>query len=220
MSDIVLFGAGQIADVARVYMDRHSPDRIVAFTVDASHRTGDAFAGRPLVDWEDLERHYPPDRVKLLGPLSFRRLNEFRRARYEEGKARGYRFASFIHPSCQVYTEAIGENCFMLEGNALQPFSEIGDNTILWSNNIIGHHARVGSHCFVSSEVGVSSNSRIGDGCFLAGRVSISYGRTLGQRCFVGMGSVVLDHLADESVILAASSKVERFGSRRLQRFL
>ena len=38
MADIVVFGAGQIAEVAKVYIDAHSPDRIVGFTVDAAYR--------------------------------------------------------------------------------------------------------------------------------------------------------------------------------------
>ena len=39
---------------------------IVGFTVDAAYGQTDQFAGRPLVEWEELERHFPPERVKLL----------------------------------------------------------------------------------------------------------------------------------------------------------
>src|SRR5260370_28700122 len=102
MSDIVLFGAGPIADVARVYIGTQGPHRIVGFTVDGKFKQADSFAGRPLVAWEELETHFPPDSVELLGPLSFRQLNEFRRDRYHEGKKRNYRFASFIHPACHI----------------------------------------------------------------------------------------------------------------------
>ena len=219
MTDIVVFGAGQIADVARTYVDRHGPDRIVAFCVDDAFRTGDTFAGRPQVSWEELERHYPPDRVHLLGPLSFRKLNAFRRARFEEGKARGYSFASFVHPSCHVYTDRIGENCFILENNTLQPFVEIGDDVILWSNNHIGHHSRIGAHSFVSTYCGISSNVTIGEECFLAGKASIDYGRTVGARSFLGQASVVLADLPEESVVPGVGSAVARYSSRRLKRF-
>lgn len=220
MSDIVLFGAGQIADVARVYIDTHGPDRIVGFTVDDSHRTSDMFAGRPLVSWEDLERVFPPGQVKLLGPLSFRRLNEFRRTRYADAKARGYGFASFIHPSCQVYTEHIGENCFILENNTLQPFSEIGDNVIIWSNNHIGHHSRIGDHCFLASHVGVSSNVVIGPECFVGGKAAIDYGVTVGARSFLGTASVILKSVPPDSVVLGESSPLAPYSSQRLKRLL
>lgn len=219
MTDIVLFGAGQIADVARVYIDAHGPDRIVAFTVDDAFRTGDTFAGRPQVSWEDLERTFPPDRVKLLGPLSFRKLNAFRKTRFEEGKARGYGFASFVHPSCHVYTDRIGENCFILDNNTLQPFVEIGDNVILWSNNHIGHHSRIGAHCFLSSHIGISSNVSLGEECFLAGKASVDYGRTVGARSYLGPAAVVLADLPPDSVVQGVASPVARYSSQRLKRF-
>ena len=219
--DIVIFGAGQIADVARVYIDRHGPDRIVGFTVDEAYRKSDTFAGRPLVSWEALESAFPPDgRVQLLGPLSFRELNAFRTARYLEGKRRGYGFASFVHPSCHVYTEHIGDNCFILENNTLQPFVEIGDNVIMWSNNHIGHHSRIGDHCFLSSQVGVSSNVVIGPGCFIAGQAGIEYGVTIGANSYVGAGTVVLEDLPPNSAVPASASAVARYPSQRLKRFL
>src|SRR6202521_8271 len=107
----------------------------------AQYAKVDRFHGLPVVPWENLEEFFPPDQVWLLGPLSYRRVNEFRRARYLEGKRRNYRFASFIHPNCHVYTKEIGENCFILEANVIQPFVKIGNNVMLWSNNHIGHHS-------------------------------------------------------------------------------
>src|SRR5258708_7583620 len=104
MADIVIFGAGQIAEVAKIYIDAHSEHRIIGFTVDAQFVKSDRFLNLPLVPWERLEQFFPPDRVELLGPLSYRRINEFRRDRYLEGKARHYRFASFIHPNSHIYS--------------------------------------------------------------------------------------------------------------------
>jgi hypothetical protein len=86
MADIVVFGAGQIAEVAKVYIDAHADDRIVGFTVDAEYAKAERFHDLPLVPWERLEDFFPPRQVKLLGPLSYRRMNEFRRTRYLEGK--------------------------------------------------------------------------------------------------------------------------------------
>ncbi|MFG1404197.1 acetyltransferase [Xanthobacter sediminis] len=220
MADIVLFGAGQIADVARVYIDACGPDRIVGFTVDAAHRKADSFAGRPLVDWETLERHFPPGRVKLLGPLSFRRLNAFRRSRYEEGRARGYAFATFVHPSCSNHAERIGENCFILENNTLQPFVTIGDNVIMWSNNHIGHHSQIGDHCFLSSQIGLSSNVVIGPGCFLSGQVGIEYGVTVGADSYLGTCTFIAKNMPPESVVRIEGSPVAPYSSLRLRRLL
>ena len=142
MQDVVLFGAGRIAEVAKVYLDRFSEDRVVGFTVDAAYKTDDSFHGLPVVPFETLEQHFPPSQVKLLGPLSYQRMNEFRRDRHQEAKARGYGFARFVHPRSQVLTDAIGENCFILEANTIQPFVTIGDGAMIWSANHIGQPGR------------------------------------------------------------------------------
>jgi sugar O-acyltransferase (sialic acid O-acetyltransferase NeuD family) len=218
MADIVIFGAGQIAEVAKVYMDAHSDDRIVGFTVDAQYAKVDRFHGLPVVPWENLEEFFPPDQVWLLGPLSYRRLNEFRRARYLEGKRRNYRFASFIHPNSHVYTKEIGENCFILEANVIQPFAKIGNNVMIWSNNHIGHHSIIGDHCFLVGQVAIAGDTRIGEGCFLGGKVGISGGLTIGDDCFLSIGVVVTKDLASGSVVLrGARDRVAAFPSSRMR---
>jgi sugar O-acyltransferase (sialic acid O-acetyltransferase NeuD family) len=220
MADIVVFGAGQIAEVAKVYIDAHSDDRIVGFTVDAQYAKTDRFHDLPLVPWERLEEFFPPDQVELLGPLSYRRLNEFRRARYLEGKQRNYRFTSFIHPSSHIYTTEIGENCFILEANVIQPFAKIGDDVMLWSGNHIGHHSSIGDHCFLAGQVGIAGATRIGESCFLGGKVGVTQGLTIGDNCLLSFGVIVTKDLAPGSVVLRGSpDPVAGFPSSRMRGF-
>jgi sugar O-acyltransferase (sialic acid O-acetyltransferase NeuD family) len=218
MADIVVFGAGQIAEVAKVYIDAHSPDRIVGFTVDAAYRHVDEFHGLPLVAWEQLEDHFPAGSVKLLGPLSYRRLNEFRRERHLEGKARGYAFTSFVHPASHVYTHDIGENSFILENNVIQPFVRIGEGVIIWSSNHIGHHAVIGDYCFLASHVGLGSGVRLGESCFLGGKAGVETGVEIGAASFLGGGAIVKRNLPAESVVPGQSDAVAPYSSARLKR--
>jgi sugar O-acyltransferase (sialic acid O-acetyltransferase NeuD family) len=221
MADIVVFGAGQIAETAKVYIDAHSGDRVVGFTVDRQYAKSDRFHGLPLVVWEDLEKFFPPAQVKLLGPLSYRRMNEFRRTRYREGKERGYQFASFIHPNSQIYTTVIGENCFILEANVIQPFVKIGDDVIMWSGNHIGHHSVIGDHCFLAGQVGIAGATRIGTGCFLGGKAGITQGVTIGEDCFLSFGVIVTRDLAAGSVVVRGSpDPVAAFSSSRMRGLL
>jgi len=218
LADIVVFGAGQIADVAKVYIDAHSSDRIVGFTVDGAFRKSETFRGLPLVSWERLEDIFPPGSVKLLGPLSYRRLNDFRRERHLEGKARGYEFATFIHPQSHVYTRDIGENCFILEANVIQPFVRIGVGVMLWSGNHIGHHAQIGDYCFLASHVAVGSGVTLGERCFIAGSVGIETSLALGDACFVGSGALVKRNLPAQSVVPGPNDAVAPYPSSRLKR--
>jgi len=87
---------------------------------------------------------FPAAAGQAAGALSYRRMNEFRRIRYLEGKRRNYQFTSFIHPDSHIYTTDIGENCLILEANIVQPYARIGNNVIMWSGNHIGHHCVIG----------------------------------------------------------------------------
>jgi sugar O-acyltransferase (sialic acid O-acetyltransferase NeuD family) len=218
MADVVIFGAGQIAEVAKVYMDAHSTNRIVGFTVDTAYRNAETFQGLPLVAWERLEDHFPAGSVKLLGPLSYRRLNDFRRERHLEGKARGYAFASFVHPASHVYTHDIGENCFILENNVIQPFVRIGDGVMIWSGDHIGHHAVVGDYCFLASQVGLGGGVRVGARSFLAGKAGIESGVEIGEACFIGTAAIVKKNLPAETVVPGEADTIAPYPSSRLKR--
>ena len=220
MTDIVLFGAGDIADVATVYIERDSELNIVAYTVDDAFRHGDRFQGKPLVSWEALKEQYPPDRYQLLGPLSYRRMNQFRRDRYLEGLDRGYRFASFIHPSCHIYSDQIGSNCFMLEANVVQPFVTIGDNVMLWSGNHIGHHSTLGNHVFVGAQVGISGGATIGDESFIGGKTGIGSGCQVGKAAFIAEGCAINSNVADHAVYLKPGTKPTKHHSSRIARLM
>jgi sugar O-acyltransferase (sialic acid O-acetyltransferase NeuD family) len=201
MADIVIFGASMSAQVARTYLERDSDHRVVGFAVDAAYASSEKFDGLPLVPWERLEQTFPPTQVQLLGPISYRRLNEFRRDRYLEGKARGYRFASFIHSSCLAHAEQIGEHCFILAGTIIEPYATIGDNVVIWSGSHIAHHCALGDHCFISGKVGISGATRLGERCFVGGGAIVSEGLTIGDGCLLSFGAVVTKSVPAGSIV-------------------
>ncbi|WP_270732149.1 acetyltransferase [Shimia sp. Alg240-R146] len=218
MARVVLFGIGQVSETLTVYLERESDHEIVGYTVDAAFRDGKTqFMGKPVFDWETLETHFAPDQGVVFGPLSYRGMNQLRRERYEEGKARGYDFLTFIHPASHVYTDQIGENCLILEANTIQPFAKIGNNVMIWSGNHIGHHTHVGDHCFVSTHVAIAGSCRIGPSCFFAGKSGVADNVTVGEGCLIGAGASVLSDLeagsfARESATHVVPKAAQRFG--------
>lgn len=213
--DLVIFGAGQLADVVTTYLEHHSDNRIVGYTVNQSYRNADQFRGLPLVDWETLENDFPPDKVLLFGPVSFREGNRFRRDRFLDGKRRGYHYYTFIHPETHIYTKDIGENVLILEGNTLQPFTEIGDNCVLWSNNHIGHHTKLGAHCFLTSHVGLSGNITVGEGVFFGGKSGAADNIQVGSWCIFSIGSIATHSIPDEAIVAAPKMRIIKGAARR-----
>lgn len=200
MADVVVFGALASAEMAAVYLEAHTHHRVVAFTADAAYCDRPQVQARPLVPWEELERHFAPERVELLGPVSFRRLNRLRRDRYLEGKRRGYRFVSYVHPSVECLEVSVGENCFICGGVLIEPFARIGDNVMVWSNAHIGHHATVEDHCFIGPGAGVGGFGVVGEMSFLGPKADTMPGVKLGRACFVGARALVTQDVADGSV--------------------
>jgi sugar O-acyltransferase (sialic acid O-acetyltransferase NeuD family) len=218
MGDVVIFGAGRIAEVAKVYMDRFGDDRVVGFTVDAAYATEETFHGLPVVPFEDLERHFPPSQALLLGPLSYRRMNEFRRDRHAEAKARGYRFASYIDPRSSVMTDVIGENCFILEANVIQPFAQVGDGVIIWSGSHVGHHGVIDDFAFLSSHVCLGGGVHIGERCFLSGKSGVESGLRVGAGAFVGSGAKVRRDIPEGGVLPGAKDLMAPYTAERIKR--
>ncbi len=204
MADVVIFGAGVSAQVTYTFVEKDSDHRVVGFTVDAAYATSDRFKGLPLVSWERIEEVFPPTQVQLLGPFSHLRLNEFRRDRYLTGKARGYRFASFIHPSCVVYAEEIGEHCFILPGTVIEPYATIGNNVVIWGGSYIGHHCVLADHCFLSGQAGIGAGTHIGERCFTGIKVGTTPGVTIGEGSFLSAGAFVAKNVPPGSIVRRA----------------
>ena len=203
---VVIFGAGSYAQVANVYLTVDGGRDVVAYTVHGEYVQSDTFSGLPLVAFEDLLAEYPPDRVELLVAIGYQRLNSARREIYEQCKAFGYRFVTYVSSRAMVMSEhPIGENTFVFEANVIQPFVEIGDNVVLWSGNHIGHHTRIEDHCFIASHAVVSGHVNIGESCFVGVNATFRDGISVGPRCVVGAGAVVLAD-QQEGTVLAATA--------------
>ena len=53
---LVIFGSGDVAQLAHYYFSKESHYEPVAFTVDEAYITAAAFCGLPVVPFEDLPR--------------------------------------------------------------------------------------------------------------------------------------------------------------------
>lgn len=214
MADIVVFGAGDSAQLSKFYLERFSDHRVVGFAVDADRLSASTFEGLPLVAWEELERRFPPDAVRLFAPIGYAKLNQVRKRRFEGGKARGYGFISFIHPHASYYGTPVGENCMILEASYVHPFSEIGDNVMLWGG-VVAHHVRIGDHCFLTRAM-ILAHSSLGSRCFVSFSDVVDR-VTVGEACVIARRAYVTEDLPANSVVVGAPSRRLKVPSHRLR---
>ncbi|GAC1347695.1 MAG: acetyltransferase [Acetobacteraceae bacterium] len=219
MNDIVVFGAGDIAALADFYFTQDTSRRVAAFTVDAEFMQGETYLERPLVAFESVAAHYPPDRFDLFVAVSYAKLNAVRAEKAAAARAMGYTLPSYVSSRATVFADLThGDNCFILENNVIQPFARIGANVTLWSGNHIGHHSSIAEDTFMASHVVVSGGVSIGQACFIGVNVTLRDHLTIGARCVLGAGALVLADLPDGSVVAPRASEVSPVPSHRLRR--
>lgn len=219
--DVILFGVGQIAEVMAHYIEDDPGLNLVGFVVDRQYLPASCdFKGLPVAAWDDVRRTFSPDQVRLLGPVSYRGNNKFRRDRHIEAKEMGYRFASYIHPSSHVSGALVGENSVILEDCTVQPYARLGVGTILWSKVHIGHHATVGDFCFFASFCGIAGNARVGDCTFFGGQTGLADNLSVGSDCIVGAGTVLTENVPDGALAVARGVRIVQNGARRFARTL
>lgn len=206
MKKLVIYGTGIIAEVASFYFERESEYTLAAFANASAFITDETFQGRPLVPFEDIEDQYPPAEYDMFVALGYSKTNQVRQARYLEAKRKGYTCATYISPKATYYGSPVGDNCFILENNVIQPFTSIGDNVTLWSGNHIGHHSTIKDHCFISSHVVVSGNCVINENCFLGVNSTMRDNIELGDFTVVSSGAIVMKSCESRSLVLPATS--------------
>lgn len=215
---LVIFGGGQIAQLAHFYFSTDSCYEVVAFTVDPEFLTEPNLHGLPAVSFEDVADLYPPADHEMFVALSYSKLNSNREEKFLAAKAIGYKLASYVSTRATYLSESEpGQNCFILEDNTVQPFVSIGDNVTIWSGNHIGHHSAIENHCFIASHVVISGGVRIGEYCFIGVNATLRDHITIGERCVIGAGTLILTNAEPGGVYIGPASQRSKIPSSRLK---
>lgn len=216
---VVIFGAGDIAQLAHFYLTHDSAYEVSAFTVDQAYCKSDDFSGLPLISFEEADKLYPPSDFDFFVAVSYAKLNAVRAQKCAEAKAKGYHLVSYVSSKATTWSGLIiGENCFILEDNTIQPFVKIGNNVTLWSGNHIGHHAEIGDNCFITSHVVISGGVKIQNNCFIGVNAAIRDHVTIGERCVIGAGALILGDTEPEGVYIGNAVERAKVPSTRLRK--
>src|SRR6267378_2027070 len=160
MAKVIIFGVQDFAQLAHFYLQHDSEHEVVAFSVNEQYLPEErTFQDLPVVAFENIEQVYPPVEFHFFAPMSPSRMNRLRESVYRQIKAKGYGLISYVSTKATVFPGVpIGDNCFILEDNTIQPFTAIGNNVVLWSGNHIGHHSVIKDHVSFTSHVVLSGH--------------------------------------------------------------
>lgn len=193
MAKVIIFGIKDFAQLANYYLQNDSEHTVAAFSVNKDYIPGEgAFEGLPVEPFEDIEKKYPPAEFKFFAPMSPKGINKLRAGVYSQIKEKGYECISYISSKATKFNNKIGENCFILEDNTLQPFTDIGSNVVMWSGNHIGHHGRIKDHVFFTSHVVLSGHCTVEPYSFFGVNATIRDGLTIAEGSLIAMDASVM----------------------------
>jgi sugar O-acyltransferase (sialic acid O-acetyltransferase NeuD family) len=193
MAKVIIFGLRDFASLAHFYLNLDSKHEIVAFSVNQQYMPKEkTFEGLPIIAFENVKYVYDPSEFYFFAPMSYRKMNKLRESVYNQIKEKGYKLISYISSKATVFpgTE-IGDNCFILENNIIQPFAKIGNNVVLWSGNYIGHHSIVKDHVFLAGHVALAGHCVIESFSFLGVNSTVRNGVHIAEGSLIAMSAVV-----------------------------
>lgn len=216
---LIIFGCGDLAEIAHLYFEEEAARTVAAFTVDTPAEAQTTWHGKPVVPFDRVLREYPPDKYDLFVAIGYRKLNEGRASVFRRCEAHGYTLASFISPRAFCHsTVKMGRNVFIFENNVIQPWVTLGDDVILWSGNHIGHHSVIGDHCFIASHAVISGRVTVGHHTFIGVNATIADHVKVGAHNLIGAGALIHADTKDGEVYRPEPLKASRVPSSRLLR--
>ncbi len=198
MAKVIIFGTELVGQLAHYYLTHDSEHEVIAFSVHQQYIKENTFCGLPVLAFEEIEKQFPTNEYQFFVPLSERKMNMVRAEMYAQVKGKGYKCISYISSKATVLTKDIGENCFILEDNTIQPFVKIGNNVVLWSGNHIGHHSEIKDHVYFTSHVVLSGRCVVESYCFIGVNATIRDGVHLAEGTLIAMGTNFAGKKTDE----------------------
>jgi len=207
MKKIIIFGTGELAQRIFFYL-KDSDDQVIAFCANKSKIDKEELLGLPVIAFENIKETFPPTEFSMFIALAYSEMNKKRTKFFNEAKNKGYELYSFVHPSTKIWDEfEMGENCFILANNVIQPFVKIGNNVLIGSNNLISHNTIIGDNCFITSNVTMGGHITMGKNCFVGLSATINQRIEIGDECIIGAGTIITKDINDKEVYAENSSK-------------
>jgi sugar O-acyltransferase (sialic acid O-acetyltransferase NeuD family) len=171
-----------------------------------------------VVAFEEIEKSYPPSEYRFFAPMSPKGMNQKRSAVYAEAKAKGYTLVSYVSSRATTFPGlTIGDNCFILEDNTIQPFVSIGSNVVMWSGNHIGHHSTIGDHVFFTSHVVLSGHCDVRDYSFFGVNATVRDGLTIAEGTLVAMSASITANTDEWGLYTGVPAEKSKVSSRKIK---
>ncbi|MCA9750451.1 MAG: hypothetical protein KC414_15175, partial [Romboutsia sp.] len=70
MSNIIIFGNRDFAELADYYITTDTDHKVAAFCVSSQYLKDDSFKGKPVIAFEEIQSNFSPKDYKFFAPMS------------------------------------------------------------------------------------------------------------------------------------------------------
>lgn len=195
---LVLIGAGGHAKVV-LSLARTLGREVLGVCDPALAREGaTAWRELPVLGDDEALSAFGPDRIVLLNGIGQIPRGGVRRTVHERWTARGFRFATLIHPSAAVDpTATLGDGVLVMAGAIVQADVTIGADVIVNTGARVDHDCQLGDHIHIAPGAVLCGGVRIGDGSFVGASATLLPLVQVGRGCLIAAGGTLSGPLPD-----------------------
>lgn len=167
--------------------------------------------GVPVLGGDEAVAALDPSSVLLVNAVGQRVGASAREEIYERMKARGFRFATLVHPHTFVdSTATLAEGVQVMAGAVVQADASIGPNSIINTMASVDHDCFLGAHVHIAPGAVLCGAVSVHDRAFVAAGATVIQGITIGHRAIVGAGTILVRNLSDGTLVLGARPRPRR----------
>jgi sugar O-acyltransferase (sialic acid O-acetyltransferase NeuD family) len=214
---LVIWGAGRIAQAVTFFFARDSDYEIVGYCCDGEFAVAGEYLGKPLVSKDEAVTRFPPTDCSMFVGLGYQGMNELRATVVAWAQNAGYTLASYRSPHVPGDYE-MGKNSIVMDGAVIQPQVVIGDNVYVWGGSMIGHHARIGNHCWLTGSCAIGGIVTMQEKCFVGLNATVGNEIVIGARCMLGANTLINKSLNDDSVLVQGNTEIHRLNAGQFVR--
>lgn len=212
---VLILGGGGIASIASWIMDRRGDAEAIGLLNDV-YKVGDLIGKKKKIEvlgTSDDVKHYieDTDYEFFIAYHGMQREQEV----YEKICGLGIpieRLYSPIDPTASIAYEYSDLGAGILAGpySQIGPDSTIGNNTVILGNAFVGHDTNIGEFCHIATNAVVGACCNIGNACHIGMNSTIREKTIIKDYALVGMGSVVVNDIEKNNVVVGNPASVLR----------
>lgn len=191
MRNLVIFGDSQFAERLFKYITVEQVDRVVAFTQEENFIMRKDIQGVPVIPFERLFSAINNDFSIIIG-VGYSKMNALRSDVYYKCKLKGCNVASYISSKALVYSDDIGEGCFVCPGAIIGPDVQLGVCNYMESGAILSHDNHFGNFNFISTNAIFGGFTKVGNNCFFGLHCTIKDDIGISDNNLIGASANVL----------------------------